>query len=135
MAELSGRAGDGLFHNAPYPVKLAHAYYLQRSGASAEASTIFEELLARNRRDVTAGADWPMVFMQNAAVYALRGEPEEALAELERAYAAGWRDGRTTAIDPLLASLRSQPRFQQMLSNIQQDVASMRARADYSGLP
>jgi TolB-like protein/Flp pilus assembly protein TadD len=135
VRELMGRAGEGMFHNAPYPVKLAHAYYLQRTGATVEASKIFDEVLAANRRDVTAGADWPMAFMQNAAVHALRGETSAALAELDRAYAAGWRDGRTMAIDPLLASLRSEARFTQVLSRIQADVAAMRARADYSALP
>jgi tetratricopeptide (TPR) repeat protein len=135
VSELMGRAGEGMFHNAPYPVKLAHAYYLQRSGATAEASKIFDAVLAANRRDVTAGADWPMAFMQNAAVHALRGEAAAALDELDRAYAAGWRDGRTMAIDPLLAPLRSEARFTQVLARIQADVAAMRARADYSGLP
>lgn len=47
----------------------------------------------------------------------------------------GVRDGRTLAIDPLLAAMRSEPRFKQMLSRIEADVAAMRARADYSGLP
>jgi hypothetical protein len=58
-----------------------------------------------------------------------------ALDELERAYAAGWRDGRTLAIDPFFTAVRSEPRFTQLLSRIQSDVAAMRARADYSGLP
>jgi hypothetical protein len=38
------------------------------------------------------------------------------------------------AIDPLFASLQSEPRFTALLSRIQRDVAAMRARADYSGL-
>ena len=135
VRELMDRAGDGLFHNAPYPVKLAHAYYLQRSGDRAGASKIFDAVLDSTRTAITAGADWPLAFMQNAAVHALRGDTSAALDDLDRAYAAGWRDGRTTAIDPLFASLRSEPRFQRVLSRIMDDVAAMRARADYSGLP
>ncbi len=76
-----------------------------------------------------------MVFMQNGAIHALRGQSAAALDELDRAYAAGWRDGRTLAIDPLFASVRAEPRFTQLLSRIEADVAAMRARADYSGLP
>ncbi len=135
VRSLVTRAADGLFHNAPYPVKLAHAYHLQRAGSVSEAAAILDEIVAANRKAVLAGADWPMVFMQNAAVHALRGESTAALDELERAYAAGWRDGRTLAIDPLFASVRSESRFRQVLSRIEADVTAMRARADYSGLP
>jgi hypothetical protein len=81
VRSLFARAADGMFHNAPYPVKLAHAYHLQR------------------------------------------------------AYDAGWRDGRTLAIDPLFTSVRAEPGFAQLLSRIQADVAAMRTRADYSDLP
>ncbi len=135
VRSLLKRAADGLFHNAPYPVKLAHAYHLQRAGTVSEAETILDEILAANRKSVLAGADWPMMFVQNAAVHALRGQSTAALDELDRAYAAGWRDGRTLSIDPLLASVRSEPRFRQILSRIEADVAAMRARADYSVLP
>jgi len=135
VRELIGRAGDGLFHNAPYPVKLAHAYYLQRSGDLPEASKIFNEVLEANRKAIAAGTDWPLAFMQNAAVHALRGETSAALDDIDRAYTAGWRDGHTMAIDPLLASLRSEQRFTAVLLRIQRDVAAMRTRADYSGLP
>jgi TolB-like protein/Tfp pilus assembly protein PilF len=135
LAGLLERAADGLFHTAPYPVKLAHAYYLHRRGENAEAGKILDRILADNRNAVADGADWPMVFMQNAAVNALNGQSATALDELERAYQAGWRDGRTLAIDPFFASVRSDPRFTQLLSRIAADVAAMRARADYSGLP
>jgi tetratricopeptide (TPR) repeat protein len=132
---LLERAADGLFHTAPYPVKLAHAYYLRRRGANTEAVKILDRILADNRKAVADGADWPMIFMQNAAVHALEGQPAAALDELDRAYHAGWRDGRTLAIDPFFAAIRSEPRFRQLLSRIASDVSAMRARADYSGLP
>jgi hypothetical protein len=38
------------------------------------------------------------------------------------------------AIDLLFASVRSEPRFKQMLLQIKADVAAMRARTDYSNL-
>jgi len=132
---LVTRAADGLVHNAPYPVKLLHAYHLQRAGSAVEAAKILDTIVAANRKSLVAGADWPLAFIQNAAIHALRGETTAALDVLDRAYAAGWRHGRTLAIDPLFTSVRSEPRFRQLLSRIEADVAAMRARADYSGLP
>jgi len=135
VASLVERAADALFHTAPYPAKLAHAYHLHRRGASADARKILDQVLATNRRALADGADWSNLFMQNAAVYALQGQGSSALDELDRAYAAGWRDGRTLAIDPFFTSVRSEPRFTQLLSRIESDVAAMRARADYSAFP
>ena len=122
------RAADGLFHAAPYTVKLAHAFHLQRRGSSAEAARLLDKILAANLKATTGGADWPMVFMQNAAVHALRGQSPAALDELEHGYDAGWRDGRTLAIDPLFASVRAEPRFTQLLSRIEADVLAGRVR-------
>jgi TolB-like protein/cytochrome c-type biogenesis protein CcmH/NrfG len=132
---LFARAPDGMLHNAPYPVKLLHAYHLHRSGSTAEAGKIFDAVMTANRNSFLAGADWPMGHLQMGAVHALRGETAAALDAVDRAYDAGWRDGRTLAIDPLFAPVRTEPRFTQVLSRIEADVAAMRARADYAGLP
>ena len=135
VQSLMARAADGLVHDAPYPVKLLHAYFLHRAGATAEAAKILDAILAANRTSLVAGADGSTMFVQNAAVQALRGETAAALDELERAYGAGWRDARTLAIDPFFASMRSEARFKQLLARAEADVAAMRARADYSALP
>jgi hypothetical protein len=100
-----------------------------------EAAKIMDAIVDANHKSLVAGADWPLAFMQNAAIQALRGETAAALDGLDRAYAAGWRDGRTLAIDPFFTSVRSEPRFRQLLSRIEADVSAMRARADYTGLP
>jgi serine/threonine protein kinase/tetratricopeptide (TPR) repeat protein len=135
VRSLLVRAAEAPFHNAPYRVKLAHAYHLQRAGSTSEAAKVFDQVVAANRKSLLAGADWPMVFMETAAVHAMRGQSTTALDELDSGYAAGWRDGRTLAIDPLFASLRAEPRFTALLARIEADVAAMRARADYSGFP
>ena len=57
------------------------------------------DILATNRRAIADGADWPAVFMQNGAVYALQGQGPAALDELDRAYGAGWRDGANVPRD------------------------------------
>jgi serine/threonine protein kinase/tetratricopeptide (TPR) repeat protein len=135
VRSLMQRSPDGLTHNAPYPVKLLHAYQLHRAGSTQEAAKIFDAILDANRKSLLGGADWPMAFMQDAVIHALRGKAVTALDALDRAYEAGWRDGRTLAIDPMFTSLQSEPRFKQLVSRIEADVAAMRARADYSGLP
>ena len=75
-----------------------------------------------------------IVFMQNAAVYALRVEGAPRSTNWIALTPPGWRDGRTLAIDPFFTSIRAEPRFTQLLSRIASDVAAMRARADMSGL-
>ena len=124
---------EGLAQLTPYTIRLMHAYHLHVSGQAAQAAAQMNEILDENQKAITGGVDWPIPFVQNAAIHALRGESTAALDWLDRAYAAGWRE-RTLAIDPLFASVRKEPRFTQLLSRIQADVTAMRARADYSGL-
>lgn len=119
---------------APYTARQLDAYHKYLAGRITEAGAVFDRIVEGNRRSITEGADHPNLFMQNAAVYAVRGQSSQALDWLERAYAAGWRDGRTMARDPLLASVRHEPRFRQIVSRIEADVAAMRARADFAGL-
>jgi hypothetical protein len=58
-----------------------------------------------------------------------------ALDWLERAYQAGWKDPRMARMVPMWARLRGTPRFEQLVAKMDADLAAMRARADYSGLP
>ncbi len=126
--------------NAPtqliwHQLKLLHAYQLHTGGQTARAAVLLDEVLAANEEAIISGADWPMPAHQNASIFAMRGDSKTALDWLERAHAAGWKDARTTRLNPMLASLRQEPRFTQLMARMEADVAAMRARADYSGLP
>ena len=76
---------------------------------------------------------------------ATAGRFDEALHSAKRAlplipnqptaYEAGWKDPRMARLLPMWVPLRGDPRFEQLVARMEADVAAMRARADYSGLP
>jgi TolB-like protein/Flp pilus assembly protein TadD len=75
-------------------------------GHAKESQLALDELIAKDAQDAA---------YQIAEVYAWRGEKDKAFAWLERAYQQ--RDGGLsyTKVDPMLKSLRADPRFNAML--------------------
>lgn len=65
-------------------------------------------------------------------IAAANGDPDAAIRWLETAYRSGWRGWPTLdiAADPLLESLRTDRRFQQLRARILADLARMRAAAE-----
>ena len=57
----------------------------------------------------------PVVVVQRASVYAAKGDKEKALSELTRALAADYHDFAYLDSSPYLASLRSDPRYQELI--------------------
>ncbi len=55
-----------------------------------------------------------------ASAYAGRGDKEETLSELEKALAGGYRDFAAIDASPHFSSLRSDPRFQQLIRQYRQ---------------
>ena len=94
-----------------------------------------DQVLAASEEAIKGGADWLYPRIQIATVHAIRGNVPAALDWLERAYQAGWKDPRIARMFPMWASLRREPRFEKLVAQMEADVAAMRARADYSGLP
>ena len=131
LAESADAPAELIWHS----VKLLHAYQLHQQGEKARARALMDQVLADNEEAIRGGADWMHPPLQNVTIYATRGDVPAALDWLERAYQAGWRDARTTRLAPMWAPLRREPRFEQLVARMEADVAAMRARADYSGLP
>ena len=124
---LLADASDATGFIIPYSISLLHAYHLHASGQTAAAAALMNKILQANQKAIDAGAEGA------AAVHPERRHPRAAwragaaLDWLERAYDAGWRDARTLAQDPLLASISREPRFARLVSRIEADVAAMRA--------
>ena len=92
----------------------------QRLGDPQRANGLFDAALEHFDRRVRLGADDPFTRYYAAAVHALRGDAEPALAFLEHALA---RQPALTAaraaIEPEFESLRPDPRFQRLLQGAQ----------------
>ena len=91
------------------------AAYLQ-VGETRKANAVFDVALESFDRRVRLGADDPFTRYYAAAIHALRGEAEPALAFLERALAQQRAFTAARArIEPEFDSLRDDPRFQRLM--------------------
>ncbi len=108
------------------------AYLRIRAGRRGEAETLLEESLATDRQAAEqSNQDWSVPY-DTACVHTLRGEKDEAFHWLDKAVEAGWRGWPVGTRDPLLDSLRSDPRFHQIEARIETLVSQMRRRAGLS---
>jgi hypothetical protein len=55
-----------------------------------------------------------------SATYAAKGDKEKALASLQKTFNLGYRDFAALDASPYFASLRSNPRFQQLIRSYRQ---------------
>jgi len=85
-------------------------------GEHEEARAAFQIALSLFEERLRLGADDPYTRFYVAGIHALRGEPEQALSSLGRAVRGRRRFNVARArIEPEFASLREDPRFQEMV--------------------
>jgi TolB-like protein/Tfp pilus assembly protein PilF len=123
-------APDGLISDLNCDGALSLAASWQRTRQEADA----RELLGRIVRwlDGPLSPRFPPVWIWRAEAHALLGDPEQAIADLNSAYEAGFRYTRGPALgptmipvedNPLLESIRRDPRVTAWLERIRKDNA------------
>jgi TolB-like protein len=78
---------------------------------------------------IAGGDERPEQPRAIAVAHALRGSTAEAVAWLERAFDAGWRDHRWDALDPAFEGIRRSAGFVALAARMRESVAAMKQRA------
>ncbi|MES2894866.1 MAG: tetratricopeptide repeat protein [Pseudomonadota bacterium] len=111
---------------------LLGAYVIEKVGDRQQALRIYDRVLA-----VTAAAPGQRLpndmRIPRAIAYAGKGDKARAMAELEAAYAGGWRTAFLFDFNcwideaPHLAGMRDEPRLKALVARMKQDLAKQRA--------
>jgi tetratricopeptide (TPR) repeat protein len=100
-----------------------------RTGEQRRAMELLDQTLADARQLVNTGDERPGVLREIAAIYAAKGDREQAYGWYQRAIEAGWRLEMIHP-SPLLYSLSGDLRFQGMRSEIDADIRREKARLE-----
>ncbi len=120
--------GRALLHQRRYEEAIATLKYAKVLNADFAAADYglalvslamgdYARALAQITR-LTRYREVPIGLVLLTSIYAARGEKEKALACLEKALARGYRDIAAIHTSPYLVSLRSDPRFQDLIHRV-----------------
>ncbi len=110
-------------------VRTNYGTLLIRAGLWERGNQLFDEAWRVSYRAYEDGNEHYGIPAELAAISAVRGETEEALQWLERAYQAGHRWSVGLRRDPMFDSVREDERFVQLVARIEADLEAMRRRA------
>jgi len=101
------------------------ALLLQRAGEPAAATAIIDAGLAWIQRTQPEGVHGFLINIADIELLALDGQEQAALDRLQQAVDSGWKSHWRSAFDnETLASLRNEPRFQQITAQLEKDMAT-----------
>jgi ketosteroid isomerase-like protein len=93
----------------------SNAFAWNRLGTSQVQQKKYADAVQSLERAIEAGGGSPVDFYNLACAYALAGNPDKALDNVERAIGAGVKRREQYESDPDLASLRDLPRFKALM--------------------
>jgi TolB-like protein/Tfp pilus assembly protein PilF len=104
------------------------AHLLNEAGETGRAEALLRESERHTREAMERGDGNPALLFSLAGIATIRGERERALGYLEEAIGMGWNDPVGTRIDPVLAPLHGDPRFEALMEHTEARVEAMRER-------
>jgi tetratricopeptide (TPR) repeat protein len=127
LIPTTGQISDDELPDTDGPHALAWSYL--HTGEKAKADRILSDVLEKCRSDLD-DRQRPVasnVLHRCAETALLAGDAERALALLERAINAGWRDYYVRRNDPYWAALQNDPRYRELMATVKVDIDRQRA--------
>ncbi|CAN5716074.1 hypothetical protein BH23GEM7_BH23GEM7_09180 [soil metagenome] len=112
---------------------LTLAWILRQTGEIEQAQYLVDEASGRFEKRRRGHTRRPEDHVQSARIQVVRGDREGALRELQEAVRQGWRFYNENPHDPVLNSLRGDPRYDRLMVEVKADVDRMRARVEREG--
>jgi TolB-like protein/Tfp pilus assembly protein PilF len=109
------------------------AWILQRSGEPDRADHLLQQAVDYFETRRRGHPRRPQDHAELARLRVVAGDPEGAMRELEAAVRTGWRALHEIPGEPVLNSLRGDPRYDRLMADVQADVDRMRARVEREG--
>jgi tetratricopeptide (TPR) repeat protein len=106
-----------------------YGWALLQLGDTAGSDAGFEEVLTRLEARERSGQTTYQLYRERAAIHALRGEPEAAIAAMQTAFDRGWRlYGSWSLTDPMFASVVGDPAVTALVERMRAEVRATRQR-------
>lgn len=115
---------------APAAMRTTGAWAHFEAGETDSASRLLDEAQVWLNEALTRYGEQPDLNLEFAALYSLQGNTEEALRWLEKGTGGLLYSHRLLRMDPRFDSLSSDPRFNDLLERMEEDVAAMRGRVE-----
>jgi len=104
------------------------AYAYQKQGQDDAAAALLTQCLDLAKNALAQGWNTPAIHYRTAQVYALLGDSDNAIAELQQAVDKGWRAAGGLERDPLWSPLQEDVRFQAIVTQVNDDLEVQRNR-------
>jgi hypothetical protein len=110
----------------PESARVRFAYFAARKGDKTTARKWLDDAESWASQEWNRGVESPLLPIEMAAIRAIRKDNDHAMEWMQRAYDRGWRIRSSTAVDPMLSNLRTDPRFQALIQRTKADLDRIR---------
>lgn len=119
---------SGLVEFAPRRNSTRLGYVLLKLGDGKGAQAMLDRSMREDQEALAGGNEWYAIPFDIACVHAVRGETKDAIQWLRKALDEGWTGSALAMKDPLMADLRKNTDFLDILARADRKVGEMRVR-------